>query len=281
MIQPEILAKPVSVDEGVSEAPPHVDEPRRRESHDDPQTRDPVKPQHRAPDAWRDDYGNQESETGEHQRQRTLRQHRRGEQRIPCPLPSWLILQRRGHNECRARKEKKREGHVENGVPRQRQRGRKHREQQGSRTAGCPVEERLPEPRRHRQQSQSREGRHKARREFGGAQQCEGCHLQQVEQDRLLEVRRAVVLRNEPVTGGEHLARRLRVMGLVRIPETGIAETPEDDDPADERPANGGQNAFVPPQGNSVRRTSPRRRKRVRQSHFKATATGCCATRDT
>src|SRR5712691_6345408 len=55
-----------------------------------------------------------------------------------------------------------------------------------------------------------------------------------MEQDRLIEEWLLVVVRRPPVAGRGHLAARLRVMGLIGIPESGSPEAPEEHD-EDER----------------------------------------------
>ena len=86
---------------------------------------------------------------------------------------------------------------------------------------------------------EKRDGRYRTGQPQGRgrfAERCDGKALQPVEEDRLVDVRKAVEQRDHPVSCPQHLARQLRVVCLIRIHQRRRAEFPEHDDPADSRP---------------------------------------------
>src|SRR5262249_55664061 len=82
-------------------------------------------------------------------------------------------------------------------------------------------------------QRERRERWNEARGELRLPEHDHGRALQLMEQDRFVEEGLFVVERRPPVSALDHLARRLRVMRLVRIPKRSSAETPEQDDEHD------------------------------------------------
>jgi hypothetical protein len=98
--------------------------------------------------------------------------------------------------------------------------------------------ERGADPSRDRDEGDRRTRAGHSKGKLGFAEQRDRQHLQPVKQNGLIDVGRAVEEWHEPASAPDHFVSELGVVRFVRIKETEPAKLPEEDDPADHRPAN-------------------------------------------
>jgi hypothetical protein len=144
---------------------------------------------------------------------------------------------RRDQQHSNSTKQKCREHHVEETDVAKSESGGDGGEHQRAPFPDVLPKERSADPSRDGDKGDRRTRAGHPKGELGFAEERNRQHLQPVKQDGLIDVGRAVEQWHEPASAPDHLVSQLGVVRFVRIKKTEPAKLPEEDDPADDRPA--------------------------------------------